>query len=182
MRCLRGGEGSVEEHTDGLIIRRARSDEAEAIWRLTRLAYAPYRGKIRPTFGALKVRLSTVRREIRTRSRIYGVGLLNGRIVATIRYRKRPRYLGLSRLAVHPDYQARGIGTAMLRWAEGEALRCGVRELRGDVRAAMPHLLDFYRRLGYRPFARRSKRGYPGYLIAVKKKLRVGEDDAVPPG
>ena len=41
-------------------------------------AYAPYRGKIRPTFGALRVRLSTVRREIRTRSRIYGVGLLNG--------------------------------------------------------------------------------------------------------
>lgn len=172
----------MEEHIGDLIIRRARPDEARDIWRLTRLAYAPYKGKIRPTFGALKVRLSTVRKEIRTRSRIYGVALCDGQIVATIRYRKRARYLGLSRLAVHPDFQARGIGTAMLKWAEAEALRCGVRELRGDVRAAMPDLLAFYKRLGFRPFARRSRRGYPGYLIAVKKRVRLGEGDASPPG
>lgn len=177
-----GGEGSVEELSGELIIRRARSDEARDIWRLTRLAYAPYRGKIRPTFGALRVRLSTVRREIRTGKRTYGVAILDGKIVATLRYRKRARYLGLSRLAVHPDFQDRGIGTAMLKWAEAEALRRGVRELRGDVRAAMPHLLAFYRRLGFRPFARRSKRGYPGYLIAVKKKVRSDAVNASPPG
>lgn len=161
----------MDEVGENLIIRKARPCEAEEIWRVTRRAYEPYRGRIKPEFQALRVSVSTIRREIRLKRRVYGVALLDDRIVATLRYRRWRSHLGLSRLAVLPEYQGAGIGKKMMEWAEQQARRLGVRELRGEVRAALPHLLEYYKRMGYRPFARRSGRGYKGYLIAVKKRL-----------
>lgn len=156
---------------DDVAIRRAWAHEAEEICQVTRLAFEPYRGKIRPPFGALSVTATTIRKEIRLGRRVYGVAVVDGMIVATLRYRQWPTHLGLSRLAVSPEYQCHGLGTRMMQWAEGEARRLGVKELRGEVRAVLPDLLEYYRRMGFRPFARRSGRGYRGYLVAVKKRV-----------
>lgn len=154
-----------------LEIRKATPGDALAIWMVTRLAYAPYRGKIKPEFTALRVTVATIRREIRSRSRVYGVAVYDGRIVGTIRYRRWKRHLGLSRLAVLPDYQGRGIGKRLVAWAEEQARRLGVPEVRGEVRAALPHLYDYYCALGFESFARRSGRGYRNYLIAMRKRV-----------
>lgn len=178
---LLGGELLLEDLCEEFVIRRAYSREAEEIWSVTRLAYEPYRGKIRPMFQALKVSVATIRHEIRTRKCVYGVALCNGRVVATLRYRRRGRYLALARLAVHPEFQQRGLGKLMLAWAEDEARRCNVFEVRGEVRRALPHLLEFYRKLGFRSYARRSRRGYRGYLIAVKKRVARKMRDTPPP-
>lgn len=150
---------------------RATASEARDIWRVTRIAYAPYKGIIKPTFGALRVTEKAIRYQIRTGKYIYLVARHEGRVVGTLRCRKRGRYLGLSRLAVLPDYQRHGIGRRLMEWAEDEARRLGLRRLRGEVRAVMPDLLRYYRRMGYRPIGRRSRKGYPGYLIIVQKRL-----------
>src|SRR5690625_2035719 len=86
-------------------IGRASLSEARDIWRVTRIAYAPYRGKIKPTFGALRVSVGAIRHQIRTGSRVYIVARHEGKVVGTLRYRRCRRYLGLSRLAVLPGYQ-----------------------------------------------------------------------------
>lgn len=152
-------------------IGRASLSEARDIWRVTRIAYAPYRGKIKPTFGALRVSVGAIRHQIRTGSRVYIVARHEGKVVGTLRYRRCRRYLGLSRLAVLPGYQGQRIGHRLMLWVEGEARRLGVRQLRGEVRAVMPDLLSYYRGMGYRVIGRRSRRGYPGYLLTVRKRL-----------
>lgn len=152
-------------------IGRAMAAEARDIWRVTRIAYAPYKGVIKPTFGALRVTAGAIQHQIRTGKFLYIVARDEGRVIGTLRCRKRRRYLGLSRLAVLPDYQRHGIGRRLMEWAEDEARRLGLRRLRGEVRAVMPDLLRYYRRMGYRTIGRRSRRGYPGYLIIVQKRL-----------
>lgn len=173
--------GSVEDACTDVVIRRATSDEAEAVWRVTRLAYEQYRGVIRPEFTALSVTVSAIRRDIRLRRCVYGIAICDGEIVGTLRYRRWRRHLGLSRLAVHPEYRGRGIGTKLMEWAERQARRLGVPELRGEVRAALPHLVDYYRAMGFRTIGRRSGRGYKGYLIVMRKRVSRRARDVPPP-
>lgn len=165
----------TEETAPGaeIVIRfgRAMVSEARDIWRVTRIAYAPYKGVIKPTFGALRVTVGAIRHQIRTGKYFYIVARHEDRVIGTLRCRKRRGYLGLSRLAVLPEYQRNGIGRRLMEWAEEEARRLGLRRLRGEVRAVMPDLLRYYRRMGYRPIGRRSRKGYPGYLIIVQKRL-----------
>lgn len=56
-------------------------------------------------------------------------------------------YVG--RVAVRPDAQAQGLGTACLREAEVRARALGATRLRLDVLAANARLRGFYERLGY---------------------------------
>jgi len=162
----------MDPNLEGVTIRRARSNEAEQIWHVTRAAYALYRGRVRPEFRALRTTAAAIRREIRTGRRVYGVAVHEDKVVATIRYRRWRYHLGLSRLAVLPEYQRFGLGRMMMQWAEERARKLRVREVRGEVRTVLPELLEYYKRMGYRPFARRSGRGYSGYLIAVRKRVR----------
>src|SRR5690606_40580090 len=55
----------------------------------------------------------------------------------------------LSRLAVLPEYRGEGIGAMLMRWMGERARQCGVAELRGEVRTALPLLGRFYLCLGY---------------------------------
>lgn len=55
----------------------------------------------------------------------------------------------LEALAVHRDYAGRGVGSALLSWAEQEALARGVRVVRLDCWAGNPSLRAYYRRAGF---------------------------------
>lgn len=161
-----------------LHIRRARVTEARDIERVLKLAYEQYRGKIEPPLQALSARASQIAREMRMPNRGYLVALLDGQLVGTLRYRKSRhggrRVLRLSRLAVDPRARRNGIGRRLMQEAESLALQWGADELRGNVRAALSTLLDYYASMGYRAVGRRSKPGYPRYLIIISKRL--GED------
>lgn len=158
-----------------LQIRRAKVTEARDIERVLKQAYEQYRGKIEPPLQALSARASQIVKEIRTPNRGYLVALLDGQLVGTLRYRKTRqdgrRVLCLSRLAVDPGARRRGIGRRLMQEAESLARQWGITELRGNVRAALSTLLDYYASMGYRALGRRSKPGYPRYLIVIGKRL-----------
>jgi GNAT superfamily N-acetyltransferase len=60
----------------------------------------------------------------------------------------RPSLL-LHRLAVAPDRQGTGLGTACVRDAERKAAALGAHYLRIDALEHQPRVIEFYRRLGY---------------------------------
>ncbi len=57
--------------------------------------------------------------------------------------------LGLRRVAVHPDAQARGVAGAMVRHAERIAAERGFEGIRLTARVELPRTVRFWRHLGY---------------------------------
>src|SRR5690606_21042530 len=116
-------------------------------------------------------------RDIRTPGRGYLVACLeeDGTIVGASRYRRlwiRGKWVWEgSNLAVDPDYRGRGIGHRLLEASEAMARRAGITETRGYVRRSMPHMLEFYKKLGHRVLGYRSKPGYPRYAWVTGKRL-----------
>lgn len=171
-----GGEHCMEQPE--AVIRGAKPGDARAIEEVIQRAYAEYRGRVKPPFQALSATAEEIAAEIRTPGRGYLVAEVVHGIVGALRYRRMKvagrRVMELSRLAVDPDYRQLGIGTRLMAEAERRALRAGITELRGNVRAALGSLLDYYGRMGFRPLGRRSKPGYPRYLIVIGKRLPDG--------
>ncbi|MHB1543359.1 MAG: GNAT family N-acetyltransferase [Gammaproteobacteria bacterium] len=65
------------------------------------------------------------------------------RPVATL---SRGRFLHIDDLVVHPQFRRKGIGRALLHWAEADARQAGIGSVYLDSRA---DALEFYRQLGY---------------------------------
>ncbi len=63
---------------------------------------------------------------------------------------RRPDVAVIGQFGVHPDDQRRGVGSLLLREAERMAERCGASELALDTAEGADHLIDWYRRQGYR--------------------------------
>ena len=76
-------------------------------------------------------------------------------------------------MAVEPAFQGRGIGRALMRWAEDEARRRGCSEVSVGVRTALPRNVRFYRLLGYEVV---SEHRHPGYSrptwLTMRKRVR----------
>ena len=98
---------------------------------------------------------------------------LDDRFVGCMRLATGPDGLHVRRLAVEPAFQGRGVGRALMAWAEAEARRRGYGEVRLGVRLALPRLLEFYRRLGYEIEA---EHAHPGYRQPTWVSLRKSLD------
>ena len=89
--------------------------------------------------------------------------------------------LRLTRIAVHPDWQRRGLGHRMLRAAETYARRQGCR-LVGASFGVTPELLDFWRQAGFEPvrigFRRESTSGLHAAVVCkgLNRTVRAGLD------
>jgi ribosomal protein S18 acetylase RimI-like enzyme len=77
-----------------------------------------------------------------------------GRIVGTVRSRLEDGTCHVARLAVHPDWQNRGLGTRLLEAAEAQFPEAGRYELYTGHRSEKN--LYLYRKHGYREFRRES--------------------------
>lgn len=157
-------------------VRLAKAKEAIVVHRILAEAYARYEGKIFPPFGVFQTGPSSIAAHIRSRRHRYALAFVGKQSVGTMRCTpmrgdKEPKCWTLSRLAVLPEYQGRGIAKELVNWMHDFARRSGVRELRGDVRTALPALLRFYRGFGYKVRGYRSKPGYPRYVAVVRKRL-----------
>jgi predicted ester cyclase/ribosomal protein S18 acetylase RimI-like enzyme len=75
-------------------------------------------------------------------------------------------YLQLENVAVLPDAQGRGVGAELLRFAELEALRLGVAEIRLHTNEAMTENLSFYPHHGYAQTGRGEQDGYRRVFFA----------------
>lgn len=69
-------------------------------------------------------------------------------------------HLFVDNVAVDPRRQREGLGRALLDFAEGEAARRGIRELRLLTNVAMTENIALYRRLGWEEYDRRYSRVY----------------------
>jgi ribosomal protein S18 acetylase RimI-like enzyme len=76
-----------------------------------------------------------------------------GQAVGALRLVEKTSRLQVRRVAVDPACQGRGVGTALMDWAQKEAARRGCAEVWVGVRAQLPRNLEFYKRLGYRVVA-----------------------------
>jgi ribosomal protein S18 acetylase RimI-like enzyme len=72
-------------------------------------------------------------------------------------------------LAVDPEYQKRGLGLAMMRFAEEQTISNGLREIRLFTNVLMFENLDYYSKIGYREYDRRTEDGYD--RVFMKKIL-----------
>lgn len=80
-------------------------------------------------------------------------------------------------VAIDPAWQGRGLGRRLMAFAEDEARRRGLPELRLYTNAAMHENVAFYAALGYRETARRPHPRISGStLVFMSKALPPGPD------
>lgn len=123
-------------------------ERAEEVHRLTQLAYQGQE-LLDPPSGASRETPEKVREQLDA----YGgaLALLAGEVVGCLRWDLHiDRDLYVKRLAVDPACRRRGVGSALMDWAESEARRRGLEGVILGVRIALADNLDFYRSLGYR--------------------------------
>lgn len=158
-----------------LTVRFARAKEAVAVHRILMDAFAPYEGKIKPPFKVFKSTPDGIAAGIRKRRHRYAVAVVDRAPVGTLRLTpiradRRCDYWLLSRLAVLPEFQGSHIARRLIDWMHEKAIRHEVPELRGHVRTALPKLLRFYQRCGYRILGYRSLPGFPRYVTVIGRR------------
>ena len=130
--------GPSEDVAAGFVLRPARPDDAEAIAELDAAAF--------PT-PSLTPR--TVQIEGRSLLRVLEEST-SGRAIGFLRLRADETGGGhISDVAVHPDWQRRGLGEAMLRWALGWFRGEGLRRASLTVSVGNAPAIALYRKLGF---------------------------------
>jgi len=145
------------------------SELAEIVHQLTQKAFAPYLTLDPPT-GAARETLASVRDELAAQEA--AVGWIGSRPVACMRLVGEGNDLHVRRLAVSPDLQGRGLGRAMMAWAESSARGRGLSAVTVGVRLALPGNRAFFARLGYEPIAEHAHAGFD-HPTSVEMRKRV---------
>ncbi|HKP22845.1 MAG TPA: GNAT family N-acetyltransferase [Dongiaceae bacterium] len=149
-----------------LLIRAARSEEAEAIVALIQRAFGEYRGKLRPESGALQETPKTIRAVMEK-----GTILLaerTGRTLGCVSVRRKGDCVYAGRLAVEPMERGIGVGRALLAATEALARQMGSDRLRVDVRLKLRDNRAFFRALG---FVEGAERCHPGFSTPTYVEL-----------
>jgi ribosomal protein S18 acetylase RimI-like enzyme len=81
-------------------------------------------------------------------------------IAAVLTIYPRDDHLLVENIAVHPGAQGRGLGRALMTFAEQEAARCGLTRMALVTHEAMTENQAIYARLGYAEVERRAEDGY----------------------
>lgn len=166
------GEGRLDPE----VLRRALTvsvdrcgpEAAETVHRLTQAAFRD-QATLAPPSGAGRETVEDVREDLRRQAG--ALGTIASRPVACMRFTMEPDRISVRRLAVPPELQGRGIGRAMMAWAESEAERRGAHEVTVGVRLALEGNIAFFRRLGYEPAGEGAHPGYdrPTWLTMRKR-------------
>jgi ribosomal protein S18 acetylase RimI-like enzyme len=90
-------------------------------------------------------------------------------VTAVITLYPRDDHLLIENVAVHPSAQGRGLGRALMSFAEEEAVRLGFTRMSLFTHEVMTENLAIYARLGYVEVERRAEDGYR--RIYMEKRL-----------
>jgi GNAT superfamily N-acetyltransferase len=149
------------------------AEMAADVHRLTQQAFRPYR-RLDPPSGAGRETVATVLQDLEAGGG--AVAELEGRLVGCLRwFLDDDANFHVRRVAVAPGLQRRGVGRALMAWAEDEARRHGCAAVTVGVRLALPGNLAFYRRLGYEVTGEHRHQGYEHTTwLAMEKRLVTG--------
>jgi GNAT superfamily N-acetyltransferase len=151
-----------------MIIRPADAADLPALHRIVAAAYARYTARIgRPPGPLLDDYAARVRRGT------VWCGDIDGAVAGLIVLLAEADHLLVDNVAVDPAWQGRGLGRALLAFAEQEARRTGRAELRLYTNAAMVENIAMYAALGWQETHRGEQDGYQ--RVFFRKPLAPGE-------
>jgi len=134
-------------------LRRATADDLPAIKAIIDAAYAKY--------------LTRMDKQPAPMFRDYGPSVEDGTTwvvgspaTAVLTLYPRDGHLLVENVAIHPDAQGRGLGRALMEFAEQEAARGGFARMALVTHEAMTENQAIYARLGYTEVDRRAEDGY----------------------
>lgn len=134
------------------------AERAEDVHRLTQEAFRELTW-LDPPSGALRETLERVRGDLAAGGG--AIAELQGEPVGCLRWEPgEDGTLHVRRVAVVPHARRRGVGRALMTWAEEEAGRRGCDAVTVGVRNTLPGNLAFYRGLGYEIVGEHRHDGY----------------------
>jgi GNAT superfamily N-acetyltransferase len=171
--------GTAQTLPQGVTLRRlCAGDSLDELTALLHRAFARL-GKMGVNCTCVDQSVAVTRERV-THGECY-VALLDDRLIATMTlhepdarskgaWRHRRSSAGIHQLAVDPDYQACGIGTALLDFAEAWARARGHGELTLHTPQPAQQLREFYRRRGYRMvgFVRLAGKRYRSVVLSKR--------------
>jgi GNAT superfamily N-acetyltransferase len=143
-------------------VRAARPDEAEAVGALVQAAFARHVAAV----GRQPAPMDDDHAARIAQGQQYVIdGEEPGTPAASIVLVEEDGFLVVNNVAVAPDRQRQGHGRALLAFAEDEARRRGLPEIRLHTHARMADNLIMYPRLGYVETGRENQRGFDRVLF-----------------
>jgi GNAT superfamily N-acetyltransferase len=147
-------------------------ERAEEVYGLTQAAFRAYTW-LDPPSGALRETLERVRDDLAAGGG--AIAEVHGEAVGCLRWQPgEDGSLHVRRVAVAPHAQRRGVGRALMLWAEEEARRRGCSAVTVGVRITLPGNLAFYRGLGYELVGKHRHDGYAEPTWLGLRKAVVG--------
>ena len=148
-------------------LRLADESDLGAVVALTEAAYRPYTA----LFGAPPI---PVTEDYRPRIAAGEVWLLEnaGLLAGLIVLEEEADHLMVFSVAVAPEFQGKGLGRTLLRFADDQAGKAGYAEIRLYTNARMERNIALYKAFGYREVGRRPNPVRPGWTLVDMAKTR----------
>ena len=141
--------------THALQIRHAVEGDESDVRACVEAAYGPYVERIgKPPAPMLDDYTTLIKNEVAH------VAILEGRLVGLIVLWPEEVHLYVDNIAVLPEAQGTGVGGALLRFADQEAQRVGLSEIRLYTHAKMVENIQYYLRKGFHETHRATDAGY----------------------
>lgn len=131
-------------------VRRAKQEDAEAIWEITRDAFTKYCEMAGISdIEALHETVEDVRRDILTKTVL--VAYIDDSVVGSLRlsFDDGTKTAYLSRFGVSGDYRNNGIGKSLLNMADMTAVRRGMKHMRLHTASKVCEIMRFYYSRGF---------------------------------
>jgi ribosomal protein S18 acetylase RimI-like enzyme len=136
-------------------IRLAQSDDVAAIRALVEAAYAIYLPRLERAPAPVSADYEALVGAGDT-----WVGVSDRRLVGVLVIREEDGALQIENIAVHPEYQSRGFGRALIEFAESRARELGLPNVTLYTNEAMVENLRLYPRFAFVETGRRVEDGY----------------------
>jgi GNAT superfamily N-acetyltransferase len=149
-------------------------ERAEEVHRLTQAAFRRH-ARLDPPSGAARESVEHVRADLAAGGG--AILTLEGEPVGCLRFAPTGDDLHVRRVAIDPRFRRRGLGRALMAWAEQEAARRGCDGITVGVRIALPGNLAFFRGLGYDVVGEGRHDGYEQTTWFDLRK-RLGADES----
>ncbi len=157
---------------EGYSFRSAEGPDASNVAELVRAAYGHYVERI----GRLPRPMTDDYAEV-IRSRHVTVAERDGAMVGVIVLGLTDEGVLIDNVAVHPSHHGRGLGRALLEFAEAEARRAGCDSIYLYTHEKMTENLALYSRIGYVEYDRRSQGEFALVYMTKRLSREVSNDE-----